>query len=947
MFRETSNFKDFFQDHFFRLDRKYVDISMKNILHEMAVPLDIAKLPIKPDKDDIEFLHQFPTKYWTQALHQRYSEDFADALDELKTRRAPVEKKLYGRLKLALHSGNYNSLQGVISAELMTRLNNGQYGHVVGEDELTDQAATKLAELETEKAVPHIVWPPADSNLIPGYKRYKFKKSRNSSEVVTVVAKPFINRLFHKLGRTRDHEHHPESGLPSLGMTHGQYGYDLYDLKRGEEDNPHATRGMRLPMPQEVGSRLRDYLAHNSHRMYGDLPETGDDIVWKPVGDGRSIFKDNWSWKKVFDPLYSDFMSKLQTAEPGEFQLPDGTKIPPAEGFATNSERTAAARKLANAEVIKKAEAGEIKGPPIPGIAPEGLPVRVKVVRGEKKIDAPPLYLPHKKGQKIRVETADGVTTKTEDIPLINPAQYLRQLGSEDGDESIGEDQLRGHQKDYVHVPHNEYRKAKGYVASGSLHVNQNSGGRLYLDPSDPDYMDKKTEIEEGMGTCSLNKDNRPVTGSGEGTYFYDIIKGIWNCINSQSCGGATEHEKAILRDSVTDLHTMVYQRMMMNLRDEKLETAQGRRKFAKGITANWAQQDLGKGGDTRRKRRLTEKGRTMSLDATATGGSGDSLSLADSIQSNMKSALARDHAPTDDPNKRGQGDRVLPAGAGQFSYHLDNYRKIIEDMEKEAAKIDEDRETAVKMSKQEISDQIADLIGDAITDKAALVMQLQFYLKHLFISSGYPENEAEGLAFQKIEQYSDGRTTARQIIANFKADNNIQQMMQQPDSEAQPQSALAQGEVEKIEQIIDQMDDAGTMNDPTAQDKVYEFIRAHVPKEAQAACIAVADEQFGRQSAQPQPAPVPKASVPVATAAPASTQQANDLMRSQNWLGLAQHPAFLRKADADRLTKLIVKLEAAMAALPPDSWDHDEHQFAISRLRTKLKEKQTLGPIT
>lgn len=938
MFIESTNFRDFFRDQFFRHDRKYVDISMRSVLKEMAVPMDIAKLPIKIDKDDIEFLQQFDPKYWTQALHQRYHDDLADALEERNTRRAPLEKKLYGRLKSALYNGTYNSLQGVVSNELMTRLNNGQYGHVVGEDDLVDQAARKLAETEAEKEMPHASWPHPDENLAPGFKRYKFKKSRNSSETVTIVAKPFMNRLIHKLERTRGHEHHMDSGLAQLGTTHGQYGYDLYGLKRGDEEKSHATRGMKFPTAAEIGARMGDFLGHNAHRMYGELPQ-GDDIVWKPVGDGRTIYKDNHSWRKVFEPLYSLYMAKLQSAEPGTFTLPDGTKLPPEGGFHTNSQRTSAARKLAMEEVFKKAEAGEIVGPPIPGVAPHGLPVKVKMSDDKKVIDAPPLYLPHKK-KEVRVETDGGVQNKIIEVPLVNPTQYLRQLGSEEGDESLDADQLRGYKKDYVHVNHNDYRKAKGYVAGGALHVNQNSGGRMYMDPSDTEYADRKSEIEEQMGTVGLDGNNRPSGSGGEGQFFFDIIKGIWNCIDAQACGGATSHEKSIMKQNVPDLHTMVYQKMMMNLRDERLDSAGGRRKFAKDVTASWAQQDLGQGGDTRRKRKLTDKGRQTSFDTT--GGENDDLSLADAIQKNMK-GVASNYAD----NKRGKGDKLLPAGQHQFSYHLDNYRKIIEDMEKEAEKVDSERDQAVKMSKAEISDQIAELLGDAITEKAALVLQLQFYIKQLYMASGYQDGEAEGFALQKVEQYTSNRASAKQIVAAFKADNSIQEMLKSPDAESGSQSALAQGEVEKIEKIIDQMDDAGTLNNKQSQDLVYQYISTHVPPEAQAACIAFADEQFGRQTPQ-KPATIPSPTAPAApAAAPATAPAANqpkvkDLIGSQNWLAVARHPAFLQHADVGQLTKIIGKLEGASGAMA-DSFERDDHEFALIRLRNKLKEKQNL----
>ena len=673
MLQETSTtFRDFFQDKFFHVDRKYVDISMANVLQEMAVPLDISKLPIKPDKDDIAFLQQFPAQYWAQALHQRYYDDFKDGLKDRAARRAPVEKRLYGLLKRAFFSGQHDKLRGQVSEEMMTRLVNGDFQHIAGDEDLVEKAARKWAELETEKQVPHINPAAAEEGLPPGYKRYTFKKSRNGDETVSFVAKPELNRLTHKLERTRGHEHHPESGLHELGITHGQYGYDLYGIQDGDDAHPHVTRGMQLPPRDEVATRMSDYLNHNAHEMYGKIKTDDPSITWKPVGAGRTMYKDNWAWKKIYNKLASRWTAQLATAEPGSITMPNGDRIPPEHGFRLESERRAVAHKLAMADTIRMVEEGKIKGPPIPGVAPEGLPVKVKTVGGKKRIDAPPIYLPHKK-VPVRVKNGNGpAQVEMHEVPLVNPMDYLRQLGSEPEDYdsetgmlTVDPSDLRGHERDYVHVPHNDFKKAKGYLASGALHVTHNTAGRMHIDPSDPEYQDRKQEVEEEMGRTGLNAKNEPAE-NGEGEYFYDIVKGIWNCIRS-ACGGMTQHEVEIMKQNVHDLHQMVYQRLMMNLRDERLDTPKGRRAFARNVASSWAQQDLGAGGGTRRLRRLNQDARNASMDATTQGESGDNLSLRDSIQQRMKD---KDSGQA----RIGQGEKLRP-GAGQhaFPYDIDN----------------------------------------------------------------------------------------------------------------------------------------------------------------------------------------------------------------------------------------------------------------------------------
>lgn len=933
------SFRDFFQEKFFQVDRKYVDISMpRDMLAEMAIPLDIAKKPVKLDQDDINFLQQFPSQYWSQALHQRYSHDLKEALKELKARRDPVEEKLRAALKKALLTGEYGSLQNQISDELFYSLQNKQYAHVKGDEQLSEKAATKLAELETEKKIPHVDYPPQEDGLAAGFRNYKFRTSRRGAEEIEIAAKPYINRLYHKLYRTREQEHHPESGLKDMGITHGQYGYDLYGIQEGDDIHPHSTRGMQLPMRDEVSTRMSDFLNHNAHSMYGDLPSGGADIVWKPVGHGRTMYKDNWAWKKIYNKLFSQWVMKLSTAEPGSYTMPDGTKVPPEKGFKIQSQLRAAAHKLAYNDVVEQAEHGTLNGPPIPGVAPNGLPVKVKVGPGGKKVlDAPPLYLPHKK-MPVRVRTPHGYSTEMHEVPLVNPSQYLRQVGTEEGDDSLDASSLRGYAKDYVHVPHEDYKKAPGYLAGGALHVTHNSSGRQHMDPSDPEYQERKEEIEQEMGMTGLDDRNQP-TSKGDaqsGQFFYDIIKGIWNCINS-ACGGMTNHEVEIMRQSVPDLHQMVYQKLMLNLRDPRMDTARGRRAFAKNVASSWAQQDLGSGGGTRRLRRLSDEARQASLDATTQSNSGGSLSLRDSIQMDIKEKDAGD------TSKLKQGEKKRAAGHHEFSYHIDNLRSIIASMEQEAEKVDNDRDEAIKLSRQDISDQIAELIGDAITDRAALVFQLQYYLTQLFRSIGYNENEAENKAQQKIEEYTvGGKAKAKQIIASFKNDQWVQQILNQPEGEGEGLTLSAQDALQRVRGILQQLPPE-KLKDPATQQMIYQYIQDNVDVKDQPVVRAEADKAFGKA-----PAVQPQQQKPAAAAAAATVntqtqqeQQVNAMIGAKNWLGVAKHPYFLHVANPKMLTALIGKLETAAQALAQGSLDREDHEFAVAHLRGLLKKRQ------
>ncbi len=940
--KKSFNFREFFQERYFQVDRKYVDISMPKLFSEMAERLDVGKLPAKLDKDDIEFLHQFPSQYWTQALHQRYYDDMKEALKERNSRRTPHEQKLHAVLKKAFVGGEYGKVQNLVSDELFYRMQNQEFDHIRGEEGLGEKAAAKYAEIETEKKFPHVSYPPQEEGLPPGYKKYTFKKNRNDNKMITIAAKPWANRLVHKLEKTRGQEHHPDSGLKELGTTHGEYGYDLYGLKEGDDNVPHSTRGMQLPPRHEIAARLSDFLGHNAHGMYGKLAD-GPDITWKPAGEGRSTFKDNWSWKKIYNKSYPQWVQKLTSAEPGTITMPDGTKTPPEKGFKLESHKQAAARLLAMDEIFTMAEHGQLTGPPIPGVAPDGLKVKVKIgKKGKKMIDAPPLYLPHQK-KAVRVRNDQGgVDTKMVDMPLVNPTEYLRSLGSEESDEAgVEEEDVRGYEKDYVAVPHMDFKKGKkGYLASGALHLTHNTAGRMHMDPSDSDYEERKEEIEEEMGYMGLDRNNKPSKG-GEGQYFYDIVKGIWNCINS-NCGGMTAHEVRVMKDNVADLHQMVYQRMMMNLRDPKLDNASGRRAFAKNVASSWAQQDLGQGGGTRRLRRLSQDARDASMDADTEGNQGGTLSLRDSIQSRMKSQGGESSSSFGGGEKLKPGEKKLPAGQHQFSYNLDNLRTIISELEGEAEQVDSSRDEAIRLSRMEISDQIAELIGDAVADKVALVFQLQYHLTNLFQTTGIPPNEAEMKSQQKIEEYTaGGKAKAKQIVSAFKADGEIQQLLSGPVSGTTDQ--LGEGDKELIdgfEDILGQLS-ASKKKEPATQQMIYNYIEddERFGPAVKAEMKKMADAAFGKTT----PAPTAPAAAPAAKPVNSGEVEVNGLIGQKNWLRVAKHPYFLYIANPQQLTALTAKLTASMAEMP-EGLDKEDHEFAIAHLNSVLQKRQTGG---
>ena len=107
-----NTFRDFFKTKFIS-ERAYLQFDpnhFERTYHEMAMPGvgeftgDVIKRPISIDKDDINFLEQFPRPLWNSALHQRY-EMLHDAILNLHDKRMNMSfKELQEKIKNALTS---------------------------------------------------------------------------------------------------------------------------------------------------------------------------------------------------------------------------------------------------------------------------------------------------------------------------------------------------------------------------------------------------------------------------------------------------------------------------------------------------------------------------------------------------------------------------------------------------------------------------------------------------------------------------------------------------------------------------------------------------------------------------------------------------------------------------------------------------------------------------
>lgn len=879
------NFKDFFQ-------AKYYAEGFHVTLSEMSVPNDVVKRPIRLDADDVHFLQQFPPEHWEKALHQRYSSDLADALERREAKRSPHEKKVQELVKDALRTKNLSKLADVASPAIVKKLADGLYDHIDPDDkDSVEKVAELLADQDAEIKEPHV---PDDEP-----KAYRLKSGAKHE---TIMAHPHANRLVHKLERNAGQEHHPESGLHELGTTHGEYGYDLRKFQRGTDDHPHTTQGMQLPQHQQVKTRFADFLNHNSHRMFGDFSDDPD-VVWKPVGDR----KDQWIARAEYDKRFKKHWAELATAEPLSIEL-DGERLPPPGGFATASERRKVADRLAKRDVIEMAERGELRGPPIPGVDEEGLPVKVK----NGNLEPPPLYLPHKEKEITKVVDGKPVTVKHL-VPVVKPAEYLREI--DPGDEDVNPTHVRGHKKNYAYVRPEEYVKANS-LAKAAFHVNHNTTGREYLDPVEPEHANQKAEIEKGMGLVGLGVGNRIAAAGGQnGQFFGDIIKGVWNAIDT-AAGGTTAAEINVLKDQVPDLHQFVYQRMMMNLRDKKLLTPGGRRVFAATQTALWAQQDLGIGGGTRRTRRYKQDARSQSFDRSNAEGEG----LQDVLSGQSK------QGPASAFGGSGGGGRKLPTGRHEFSYSIDNLRKIIADLSAQAQQADEKKAQARHISRDEISQQANELLGSAMKDTVAVGIKLQNLLKDLFVYAGHPENEAEFEATKKWDAYSAGNKSSEQIVNAFKADPEVQQLLSpdyKPSGEAPP-SMAEKDALERLSGVLNRVPKE-KLADPAVRKMIQDYVKTQ-PQDVQPAMNRHLDNLFK-----------PKTQAQDFKPAAHWTEYHPG---AQSWHDVAYHEPFLSKASPQQLNHVSGQIQSQLES---GQGDEDDHNLAILKLKDTLRKRHGL----
>lgn len=832
-----------------------------------------------------------------------------------------------------------------------------------------EEDAEKLANEYVRDKTPHIDDPKEDVPFKLGHPSWGSVR-----RPVTFMAKPFLNRLYHKLEATPGHPHHSESGLTG----HGKYGFDMTKpqdaktIKTIDEDGdevkvktPNLTAGLKFPSAKQISSRLIDFYNLNSQRMFGDLPK---DVEWKKVPG----ISDTWSAGYVKRQIFNRVVARLRSSR---------------KKYKNETELQQEAKQLANEEFIQLADAGQLKGPPIPGVAPQGLSIKID---DQGDVINPPLYLPYQtKMVKIRDEKTGAVREEPKLVPIVKPAHFFRELGTDSTDFeyetdeggqptkkkkfnpdgtpvfTVPQNQLRGHEKKYVYVSDDEYKhkKSNDHQAAAAIHFNAATEQCLHMTKGNPDWQNTWDAVFGDMQKVDLDNYDKVIPNE-NGSFYDDIIKGIKKCLDAGRCGGATAHELGILRHSIDDFHQIVIVKMLNCMGNPELKTSEGRIAFAFNKVSSIMQKDH-KGGGSRRKRNFMMGDRDTSFSA------GGEKNIEDELMSRATDKIRV-------RKKRGRGERQFAAqGTETTPYNLKNMREAITKMLRDAHEADATSVEAKKLSKQHAGVEIVRMLRDGINKQVDFKVHLTDTLANLYQQSGQSKDEAEKAAKEQVKSWMDdeSRTTANSLMSAFQNHPLVQDAIMASGEEVRPAkhsvplsdedlehqkdaSAWLHRKLEKIQgnptllqqelakdesglsKVINQMvatyfggvvDDKILDSLQAELDQKYKVAKTEPPKAAAAKEIApkpATPAAAGPPIAQPKPAATGGATPPTI---PDSTGMASDLGEKRDWLGLAHHPGYLAGKSSGNIAHK--KKVLAFFHANKDKYQPHEYESAVKNL--------------
>lgn len=975
---EIKTFRDFFTKNFME-DKAYKDFGTRHFknIFEMAHRFhQMNSMPANIDEDDIQFLNQFPHDYWVKAKQARYQMLF-NAVKQLHQKRndeygqAEIKQKIIS----AIESGEFNDVRNIVPDRNIDWLK--KIGPKMSSKERENEAE-KLSHDYVKEKTPHINEPEGE---VPFVLKGSSDKTA-TRKPVTFMAKPFLNRLYHKLETTPGQPHHPESGLTGTG----KYGFDMAEpmdsrtIKSHDEDGdetnvtvPNSTAGMKFPTDTQIRDRMIDYFNLNAHRMFGELP---NDAEWKPVPG----IQDTWSINYIKEQLQKKIEAQLRVS---------------GEKFEKESDLRKKATELVKHHILQMAESGQLKGPPIPGQFPDGIPIEIK---GGKLIN-PPLYLPYQM-KDIKIKDKDGIKVIKKAVPIVKPAHFFRELGSHESDYehelddagqptnkrkynpetgdpvyTVPQDKLRGHEHQFVHVGDDEFIKKK-HRAAGAIDFNADTEQVMHMTKGDPGWQEAWDKIFGDQQKVELDN-GRSVPTNSESGFYKDIIDGINQCFNSGHCGGATHHEIEILKNNIEDFHQIVVIKMLNNMANPQLYTEEGRKAFAYNKVSSIMQKDQGNGGGSRRKRNLTQDSRNTSFSA---GGEKN-------IEDDLMSKLAGGTGKILGRKKRGKGDRQFDTSGMNTPYNLTNMREALGQMQKDAQEADTTSNDAKKLSHRQTGTEIIRMLRDGIKKQVDFKIYLTNTLADLYQQSGMKKGEAEQSAQSQVKGWmdEDGHNTAESLMTAFQSHPLVQSAIKSVDSkkgqiqpDATDNNAQEQEALRFLQSSLDRMSDAG-FDEEDIKDKllakpgekysifVKELVSQHFGGLSNTKLLDRIQGEINRRYKLPPPAAAQAAreitppansglgdflarrkageATPPASqsqAAPAAVPQVdpreelNNLFTNRNWMGLAHNQYYLTKHSKPftaQKQKLINHLNANK-----DKYKPEELASAIRNLENSIR---------
>ncbi len=584
----------------------------------------------------------------------------------------------------------------------------------------------------------------------PEEKVYTFKPA-GKGKSINIRAKTYMAQLVHKL--------EGEYGDPN--------GFDLEHPRVSPDGQHMSSRGFNFPTVDTIREMLSEWLNYIGHHMLGELPDEDNNIHWRADhagGSGKVRFDDTFTVNRVKNERFRYWYDRIPTEENvlklWQQVLPDKKPGANSDQIRKNtSKREQLARALADHDVKKMVSDGKIRTPPTPH-HPQG---RVVELDNNGDIKHPSLYMPHKKATIHYVNDNGEDEPVKEELPYLLPGNFLRKLSPAESESLPDENKVGKHwnpdsqsfESQYIPVTDHPAPGAQGtdHIRAGALNPNNNTTGRKFLDPSDPEYDSRLEQLNHEIGL-------RP---DGQSSEIYEAIE---QALEASNTGGMGNHERKVLTLMKRDLHNLAYMLLMENLdeSDDNIFSPEWRKRKIRDMVAKYGQQDWGRGT-----RRLRGSKETHELDAEVQTKDPDgdetptTTTVADQLSQQLEKAKAQALALRDSGKcKVAPGEKRLRTGECQFEYDLRQLHSILDSANRDAVEADAE----IKRGEAAIDGQT---MGVGVQSKLDATFRAFSVLKAQYMNMGEQESAAEESAMKTLGEITHDDPAAEKIISRVR----------------------------------------------------------------------------------------------------------------------------------------------------------------------------------